>query len=108
MSIYIGNDNVAKKVKGMYVGVDNVARKVKKGYVGVDGVARQFYTSTEVIPFSSSIIPTGWVASTGINSFTSKSECTNEYGTWKAEMNNPTNYWSVNDPGARIYDAQKY
>lgn len=41
--IYIGADNIARKVKGMYVGVDGVARKVVKGYVGVDGVARLFY-----------------------------------------------------------------
>lgn len=53
MSIYIGNNNVAKKVKGMYVGIDNVARKVKKGYVGVDGVARQFYSTG--IPTTSTV-----------------------------------------------------
>lgn len=65
---------------------ENVARKVKKGYIGVNGVAKQFYTSTEIIPFTSSIIPTGWVASTGANQYTSQSECINKYGTWTASL----------------------
>ena len=44
-NIYIGVDNVARKVKQPYIGVDNVARKVKSGFVGVDNVARQYYES---------------------------------------------------------------
>lgn len=32
--IYVGVDNIARKVKKMYVGVDGVAHKVKKVYVG--------------------------------------------------------------------------
>lgn len=43
-AIYIGVDNVARKVKQPYIGVDNVARKVKSGYIGVDNVARQFFS----------------------------------------------------------------
>lgn len=44
-NIYIGVDNVARKVKQPYIGVDNVARKVKSGFIGVNNVARQFYQS---------------------------------------------------------------
>ena len=44
-NIYIGVNNVSRKVKKMYIGVNGVARKVKKGYIGVNGVARQFYSS---------------------------------------------------------------
>lgn len=43
--IYVGADNVARKVKKMYVGVDGIARRVKKAYIGVAGVARQYYDS---------------------------------------------------------------
>lgn len=107
MSIYIGNNNVAKKVKGMYVGIDNVARKVKKGYVGVDGVARQFYSAETIIPFTSSIIPTGWVASTGADEYTSQSECTNKYGVWTAFLNNPKSSWCVLD-GELNHKPQEY
>lgn len=50
-AMYIGVDNVARKVKKLYIGVDGVARKVKKGYIGVNGVARLFYSSG--LPLSS-------------------------------------------------------
>lgn len=43
--VYIGVDNVPRKVKKVYAGVDGVARKVKKGYIGVNGVARLFWQS---------------------------------------------------------------
>lgn len=43
--IYVGVDNVARKVKKMFAGVDGVARKVKKAYVGVNNVTRQFFSS---------------------------------------------------------------
>ena len=43
-NIYIGVDNVARKVKQPHIGVDNVARKVKNGFIGVDNVARQFFS----------------------------------------------------------------
>lgn len=42
-SVYVGVNDVARKVKTMYVGVNGVARKVKKIYVGVNGVARLCY-----------------------------------------------------------------
>ena len=44
-NIYIGVDNVARKVKQPYIGINNIARKVKSGFIGVDNVARQFYKS---------------------------------------------------------------
>ena len=50
--IYIGADNIARKVKGMYVGVDGVAMKVKKAYIGVNDVARLFYSTEELITFA--------------------------------------------------------
>lgn len=46
--VYIGVNNVARKVKKIYIGVGGVARKVKKGYIGVNGVARPFWTGGEV------------------------------------------------------------
>lgn len=41
--IYIGVDNVARKVIQPYIGVDNVARTITKSYIGVDNVARLCY-----------------------------------------------------------------
>ena len=41
--VYIGVNNVARKVKKSYIGVGNVARKIKKAYIGVNGVARECY-----------------------------------------------------------------
>lgn len=38
-SVYIGVNDVARKVNTMYVGVNGVARKVTKAYVGVNNVA---------------------------------------------------------------------
>lgn len=38
-SVYIGVNDVARKVNTMYVGVNGVAKKVTKAYVGVDNVA---------------------------------------------------------------------
>ena len=43
-NIYIGVDNVARKVKQPIIGVDNIARNVKSGFIGVDNVARQFFS----------------------------------------------------------------
>ena len=43
-NIYIGVDNVARKVKQPCIGIDNIARKVKSGFIGVDNVARQFFS----------------------------------------------------------------
>lgn len=44
--MYVGVDNVARKIKSTYVGVDGKARKVKAVYVGVNGVARLVWSST--------------------------------------------------------------
>ena len=46
--VYIGVDDVARKVKKMYLGVDGKARKIKKGYIGIGGVARPFWTGGEL------------------------------------------------------------
>lgn len=43
--MYIGVDNVARKIRTAYIGVDNVARKIKKAYIGVDNVAKCFFSS---------------------------------------------------------------
>lgn len=42
-SLYIGINNLARKIKKIYVGIDNKARKVKKAYVGINGIARCFF-----------------------------------------------------------------
>ena len=43
--MYIGVNNVARKISNCYVGVNGVARKVKAVYVGVNGVARLVWQS---------------------------------------------------------------
>ena len=43
--MYVGINNVARKITKAYVGAGGVARKVKKGYIGVNGVPRLFFTS---------------------------------------------------------------
>ena len=50
--VYIGSEALAAtNVPAMYVGVDNIARKVTKGYIGdSNGVARLFYTA--LVPFT--------------------------------------------------------
>lgn len=47
--MYIGANNVARKVKKQYIGVDGKARKVKKGYIGVGGVARPFFSGGQLV-----------------------------------------------------------
>ena len=44
-ALYVGIDNLARKVKKMYIGVDGIARKVQKAYVGVDSTARLFFSA---------------------------------------------------------------
>ena len=46
--VYVGVNNVARKVKKMYIGIDGKARRVKKAYIGVNGVARLFYQLVEI------------------------------------------------------------
>lgn len=43
--MFIGVNNVARKIKNCYVGVNGTARKVKAVYVGVNGVARLVWQS---------------------------------------------------------------
>ena len=43
--MYVGANNIAKKVNKIYVGVNGVAQQVKKIYVGVNGTAQLSYTS---------------------------------------------------------------
>lgn len=47
--MYIGVNNVARKVKKQHLGVDGKARKVKKGYIGVGGVARPFFSGGQLV-----------------------------------------------------------
>ena len=45
-NIYIGVNNIARKIKGVYVGVNGVARKVKQVYIGdANGKARLVWQS---------------------------------------------------------------
>lgn len=63
----------ASLIEKVYIGIDNVARKIVKGYIGVDGIAQQFYPS----------LPTGQIkTSQSTPTFTSNSH-TDSYGkTW--------------------------
>lgn len=54
-TLWVGVDDVARKVANLMVGVDGKARKVIKGYVGVDGSARIFYGG-----MSSGLLPSGY------------------------------------------------
>lgn len=47
--IYLGIDDVARKIKKSYCGIDDVARKVKKAYIGIGGVARPCMSSEELV-----------------------------------------------------------
>lgn len=49
--IYVGVDDIARKVTKAYVGVDNKARKIKKGYIGVGGVARLFLSADKQLAY---------------------------------------------------------
>ena len=55
--VYVGVNNLARKVTKIYCGVNNVARKVKKGYVGVGGVARIFFSGEEELEYYGTITP---------------------------------------------------
>ena len=44
-NVYIGIDNISRKISNAYVGVDGVARKIKQIFVGdANGIARLVYT----------------------------------------------------------------
>ena len=55
--VYVGVNNLARKVTKIYCGVNNVARKVKKGYVGVGGVARIFFSGEKELEYYGTITP---------------------------------------------------
>lgn len=59
-ALYVGVNEVAKKIKNAYIGVDGTARKITKAYVGVDNVARLFYTSSVPL-FITMVQPEGGV-----------------------------------------------
>ena len=44
--MYVGVNNIARKIKSAYVGVNGTARKVKAVYIGVNGVAKLVWQST--------------------------------------------------------------
>lgn len=54
--IYIGVNNIARKVASAYVGISNVARRITKAYLGVNNVAKLIYEShkedEELAPFT--------------------------------------------------------
>ena len=52
-NIYIGQNNIARKVNKIYVGVNGIARQVQKVYVGdSNGIAREVYSAFD--PFIAS------------------------------------------------------
>lgn len=77
--IYVGVNDIARKVKKIYVGIDGVARKVKKAYIGVNGIAQEFYSAETLVPFTSNIFPRSWVESSDYLSATAN----DKYGEWR-------------------------
>jgi len=66
MAVYIGINNVAKKVNKLFIGVNNVAKQVKKIFLGVNNVAKLIYSAEgEKIRFTTS---TTWTVPDGISS----------------------------------------
>lgn len=47
-ALFIGVNNIAKKVTDIYTGVNNVAKKVTDGWIGINGVARKFWPCLEL------------------------------------------------------------
>lgn len=47
-ALFVGVDDVAKKVTDIFVGVDGVARKVSDAWIGINGVARKFWPCLEL------------------------------------------------------------
>lgn len=52
MSLYVGVNDVARKLTNGYVGVNGTARKIVKGYVGVNGVAQPIYSADSIPSFA--------------------------------------------------------
>lgn len=81
--MYIGVDNIARKIKNAYVGVDGKARKIKAVYVGVNGIARLVWKLGgrlgKVKNYLSVKKTTGCVANTEYGSVTSYSHSVSEY-----------------------------
>lgn len=87
--MYLGVDNLARKIKKQYLGVDNKARKVKKGYIGVGGVARPFWCGEpayygEITPLS--------VARSGLAATT--------VGNYALFAGGSVGYWGTSDASA--------
>lgn len=47
-ALFVGVNDVAKKVTDIFVGVDGVARKVSDAWIGINGVARKFWPCLEL------------------------------------------------------------
>lgn len=82
--INIGVNNISRKVKDGWIGVGNKSRKIKKGWIGVDNKARLFYSTEQLIPFTSNPVPTTWTAVTTGTNYTA----TNDYGKWEIKADN--------------------
>ena len=81
--MYVGINDVARKITNAYVGINGVARKIVKGYVGVNDIAHLIFEVNSAIPFTSLVTPTSWTVS-GNNG-----TGTTTYGIW--EINADTN-----------------
>lgn len=55
--VYIGVDDIARRVKKIYIGVGGVAKKVRKGYIGVGGIARLFFSGLGPAVYSREATP---------------------------------------------------
>ena len=50
--IYVGVNNVPKKIKGLWVGVNGVTKNVKNVWIGVNGVSKIVYTAGYIVVFN--------------------------------------------------------
>jgi hypothetical protein len=48
-NMYIGVNNIARKVRECYIGVSGVARRIKMAYIGVGGVARPVIADGDIV-----------------------------------------------------------
>ena len=41
--VYLGQNDLSKKVNNIYIGINNQSKQVIKGYIGVNGYSKLFY-----------------------------------------------------------------
>ena len=79
-NVYIGINNVLRKVTHMYIGINGVLREIKAGYIGINNVPKQFFYPPYVRKFQSGTISSSYA---NINSYSQT--CVD--GHWELYMN---------------------